>query len=337
MEDGDSPEVYGRLKKFLTEEMRQSHIYQPLMLKELLQSGGAATTEAIARAILEQDPTQVDYYSTVVKNMVGRVLTRNRKITTKDGDRYRIEGAERLTHEQVEELVTICDERIAGYLKKRGDDLWEHRRRGRRPVSGSVRYEVLARAAFRCELCGVSADEKNLEVDHIRPRSLGGKDGLENYQALCYSCNAAKRNTDDRDFRGLNTLYDHRDDGCLFCRVQQGDAPRIVSQNSLAFAVRDAFPVTPLHTLVIPKRHVPDYFGLKQPEVNAIHQLIAEQREVLLREDAGIEGFNVGSNSGEVAGQSVFHCHIHIIPRRCGDVPEPRGGVRNLIPGKGSY
>jgi diadenosine tetraphosphate (Ap4A) HIT family hydrolase len=203
-------------------------------------------------------------------------------------------------------------------------------------VSGSVRYEVLARAAFRCELCGVPADERNLEVDHIRPKSLGGRDGLENYQALCYSCNAAKRNTDDRDFRGLKTLYDHRERDCLFCQVQQGDAPRIVAQNSLAFAIRDGFPVTPLHTLVIPRRHVPDYFGLKQAETNAIHQLITEQRFVLLRKDPSIEGFNVGSNIGEVAGQSVFHCHVHVIPRRRGDVPEPRGGVRNVIPWKGN-
>jgi 5-methylcytosine-specific restriction endonuclease McrA len=78
----------------------------------------------------------------------------------------------------------------------------------------------LSRAKFRCELCGICADEKNLEVDHIVPKSLGGKDELSNFQALCYSCNAAKRNTDNTDFRLFKTLYEHREENCLFCDVQ---------------------------------------------------------------------------------------------------------------------
>src|SRR5208283_2369132 len=112
-----------------------------------------------------------------------------------------------LSDEQRKDLMRICDQSIKSYLEARGEAIWSHRRRGHRPISGSIRYEVLARAAFRCELCGVSADERNLEVDHIHPKSLGGKDDLENYQALCYSCNAAKRNTDDEDFRDLKGFY----------------------------------------------------------------------------------------------------------------------------------
>ncbi len=196
---------------------------------------------------------------------------------------------------------------------------------------------VFERAGTRCEACGVSIDEMTLEVDHIEPKSLGGKDEIDNYQALCYVCNSSKRNTSSTDFHKLSRLYDERQGGCLFCDVQVSDTQRMVSENALAYATRDAFPVTAHHTLIIPKRHVIDYFGLKQPEINAINRLLTDQKELLQKLDSTIEGFNVGMNCGEVAGQSVFHCHVHLIPRRKGDTPSPRGGVRHVIPAKGNY
>jgi ATP adenylyltransferase len=326
---------YERLKTFLTEDMRQSHVYQPVMVKELLEKGGSSKTADIAQAILSRDPTQLEYYLQVVKNLVGRVLTRNRGITTKEGDTYSLIGAADLSERQRKELVHICDESIDGYLKARGQTIWSHRRRGRRSINGSIRYRVLVRAASRCEACGVSNDERMLEVDHIEPKCLGGKDEMENYQALCCSCNAAKRNADKTDFRELKRLYAQREVGCLFCDAQVSDTKRISAENALAYATRDAFPVTAFHTLIIPKRHVVDYFGLKQPEINGINRLLAEQKESLQKLDSSIEGFNVGINCGEAAGQSVFHCHVHLIPRRTGDVPSPRGGVRHVIPYKG--
>jgi len=124
---------------------------------------------------------------------------------------------------------------------------------------------------------------------------------------------------------------------CIFCDLQSLDRRRIIDENNLAYAIRDGFPVTKFHTLFITKRHVSDYFGLTQPELNAINLLIDRQRELLNKSDESIDGYNIGINCGETAGQSVFHCHIHLIPRRKGDVENPRGGVRNLIPGKGSY
>lgn len=317
--------------------MRMSQVYQPVMLMELLKNSGTATVKQIAQSILNKDPTQIDYFSEVVKNMVGRVLTKNRGITEKTNDSYQLIGANELSPAQVSELISLCENRISEFEKQRGETVWEHRRRGHRPISGSVRYEVLKRASFRCELCGVSADEKNIEVDHIHPKSLGGKDDLSNYQALCYSCNAAKRNTDSTDFRGLKTNYEHRSESCLFCDVQTKDRNRIVTENSLAYTTRDGFPVTNGHTLLIPKRHVLDYFGLTQAEINAIHQLMSVEKKSLEKGDSTITGFNIGMNCGETAGQSVFHCHVHLIPRRTGDVESPRGGVRHIIPHKGHY
>jgi len=197
-----------------------------------------------------------------------------------------------------------------------------------------VKYDVLKRARFRCELCGVSADEKALEVDHIIPRNHGGSDDPTNLQSLCYSCNAMKRDRDDTDFRAIRESYHHRDPGCVFCAIEQ---ERVIAENELAFVIRDGFPVTPLHHLIIPKRHVTGYFELGQAEINAVNQLLHQAKKIIEEADAGVSGFNVGVNTGESAGQTIFHCHIHMIPRRVGDVPNPRGGVRHTIPGKGNY
>jgi diadenosine tetraphosphate (Ap4A) HIT family hydrolase len=329
---------FKQLKHFINKEMSMSHIYQPLMLIELLKEmDGKATVKDIAQAILNKDPTQIEYFSQVVKNMVGRVLTKNHEIATKDKDVYSLIGSEYLSNKEAEELIELCEQKIAEFEAKRGESIWNHRRRGHRPISGSIRYQVLSRARGRCELCGITNEQKMLEVDHIFPKSLGGKDDLSNYQALCYSCNAAKRNTDDTDFRLFKTLYEHREENCLFCDIQANDRKRIIAENNLAYAIRDGFPVTDGHTLFIPKRHVSDYFGLVQSEVNAINLLVQAQRTLLMASDSKIEGFNIGMNCGEVSGQTVFHCHVHLIPRRKGDVANPRGGVRHIIADKGFY
>ena len=105
----------------------------------------------------------------------------------------------------------------------------------------------------------------------------------------------------------------------------------------MAYAIRDGFAVSEHHSLFIPKRHVLDYFGLTQAEVNAINQLIHSQKAYLDGIDKTINGYNIGMNCGETAGQSVWHCHVHLIPRRKGDVESPKGGVRHVIPNKGHY
>ena len=121
---------------------------------------------------------------------------------------------------------------------------------------------------------------------------------------------------------------------CLFCTIPK---PRIILENTLAYAIYDGFPVTTHHALVIPKRHVLDYFELSTEELLACDALLKQLRLDILAKDSGVKGFNIGMNAGEAAGQTIFHCHIHLIPRRVGDVDNPRGGVRHLIPGKGYY
>jgi len=121
---------------------------------------------------------------------------------------------------------------------------------------------------------------------------------------------------------------------CLFCEIPPD---RVITSNELAYAIRDGFPVTHLHSLVIPKSHKIDYFSLSKDELLACDQLLRSLKEEIQTSDSEVTGFNIGLNAGESAGQTVFHCHFHLIPRRDGDVDEPKGGIRHLIPGKGHY
>jgi ATP adenylyltransferase len=325
------------LEEYINKRMQMSHIYQPVMLKVLLENSGEASVDQIASALLTYDQSQVEYYGKRTKQMVGKVLTKNGVVEPIRSGRatkgYRL-NSEALTEAQRASLIAKCDKSISDYLDKRGDRIWQHRASESGYVSGSTRYNVLKRAKYRCELCGAHETQVALHVDHIMPRSKGGPDDLSNFQALCQTCNTNKRAEDDTDFRGILDSYSDRDADCVFCNNCAG---RIIAENELCFAIRDGFPVTDLHTLIIPKRHVADYFDLYQPELNAIHDLLSRQRQSIMHEDKTVTGINVGINAGKSAGQTVFHVHIHLIPRRNGDVEEPRGGVRGVIPRKQSY
>ena len=121
---------------------------------------------------------------------------------------------------------------------------------------------------------------------------------------------------------------------CLFCNIKESGA---AIENTLAYVSYDTYPVSDLHCLIIPKRHVKDYFELTKDEVIACNELIKRIKEEILLKDPSVKGFNIGSNVGKTAGQSVMHCHIHLIPRRVGDVENPQGGIRSVIPHKQHY
>ena len=121
---------------------------------------------------------------------------------------------------------------------------------------------------------------------------------------------------------------------CLFCNIKESD---LVKENDLAYASYDSYPVSEGHCLIIPKRHVKDFFDLSNDEIIACNDLIKEIKNEIIKKDNSVKGFNVGSNAGKISGQSILHCHIHLIPRRPGDVENPQGGVRSVIPSKQHY
>ena len=121
---------------------------------------------------------------------------------------------------------------------------------------------------------------------------------------------------------------------CIFCKIRKEE---LQFENQLAYSSTDNYPVSEFHSLIVPKRHVETYFELTNDEIQACNELILKTKEKILKEDSTVKGFNIGTNSGKVAGQSIMHCHIHLIPRREGDVENPQGGVRSVIPLKQHY
>ncbi len=120
---------------------------------------------------------------------------------------------------------------------------------------------------------------------------------------------------------------------CAFCTLPSA---RVIDENATTIAVRDAYPVSPGHTLLIPKRHTGSFFGLSEQERSELFSML-DRAKLLLDEEFQPQGYNIGINDGAAAGQTVPHLHVHLIPRFDGDLPDPRGGVRWVIPDKAKY
>jgi diadenosine tetraphosphate (Ap4A) HIT family hydrolase len=183
----------------------------------------------------------------------------------------------------------------------------------------------------RCAVCGTTARETTFQVDHILPRSEGGSDELSNLQVLCARCDQADSNRDAANFTESPLEYDET---CRFCWRR---AEWTVAEHGTVWALRDGHPVSDGHHLVLPKRHTESFFTMTERERFDANELLQTLREELMAADKTIEGFNIGANCGAVAGQTIFHAHIHLIPRRKGDTQSAKGGVRGVIPEKMHY
>jgi diadenosine tetraphosphate (Ap4A) HIT family hydrolase len=250
-------------------------------------------------------------------------------VVTKAGDLVSL-TVPRLDLGQRSLLRLACEQKLRKLVADRGLKTW--RILDDDPVPDDVRYRLLKAGGMRCALCGTTSRDRELHIDHIRPRSRGGVTADENLQVLCDRCNLGKGNKDDTDFRPGPV---ERADGCAFCAPDF--EKRVVLENGPVVAVEDAYPVTKGHHLVVTKRHAPDWFAMTEEERRLANDVIREISTRLRAADQRIAGFNVGTNAGEAAGQTVEHAHIHLIPRRRGDTPRPRGGVRGAIPGRMSY
>lgn len=123
---------------------------------------------------------------------------------------------------------------------------------------------------------------------------------------------------------------------CLLCELP-GDKFTILDENDLCLVLEDSYPVSEGHCLVIPRRHAPTFFEMNAEEIVAVKELLHRSKARLQEMDDSITGFNIGMNCGKSGGQSVFHAHVHFIPRRDGDQENPQGGVRKIFPEKAQY
>ncbi len=323
--------TYADLAEFLEKKMSMSHIYQPLLVKSLVDSGGTATLRQLAQHFLSEDESQLLYYVRRIKEMPLKVLLRH-GVVTRSGDLVSL-SVGHLDLQQRAHIKMLCEERLRGFVQKRGLGTWDYRLLDVDPVPDSLRYRVLKEAGGRCALCGVTSRERPIDVDHIIPRNRGGKTEQSNLQALCSKCNRSKRDQDDTDFRKLPEILP--DASCPFCDKRVVRAAE--AENGSVVAIRDKFPVTPGHLLILPRRHVPDWFSMTSVERGDTEELLRVLQQRILQADKRVKGFNIGMNCGADAGQTVPHAHTHLIPRRAGDVDNPTGGVRGVIPEKRIY
>ena len=121
---------------------------------------------------------------------------------------------------------------------------------------------------------------------------------------------------------------------CLFCNIKESGCAH---ENNLAFASYDSYPVSKYHCLIIPKRHINDFFDLTTEELLSCNDIIKKAKDEIINKDKTVKGFNLGTNIGKISGQTILHCHFHLIPRREGDVESPQGGVRSVIPKRQHY
>lgn len=323
--------TYEELVDFLERKMSMSHVYQPLLVRALVDAGGVATVRQLAHVFLAQDESQLLYYEKRIREMPLKVLKRHAVITS-DGQLVSL-NVNILTLQQKAHIRMVCEQRLQSFVQKRGIGIWDYRLLDEEPIPDSLRFLVLKAAGGRCELCGISVKDRPLDVDHIIPRSRGGKTELANLQALCSKCNRSKRNQDETDFRSWP--HPSADPDCVFCGPDL--MSRAIEKNGSVLAIMDRYPVTPGHVLVVTIRHTPDWFSMTQGERLDADQLMRVLQARIKAKDNKVMGFNIGSNCGDAAGQTVAHAHIHLIPRRVGDIDNPRGGIRGVIPERRVY
>jgi ATP adenylyltransferase len=164
----------------------------------------------------------------------------------------------------------LCEQRLQAFVQKRGIGIWDYRLLDEEPIPDSLRFLVLKAAGGCCPLCRISAKERPIDVDHIIPRSRGGKTELANLQALCSKCNRSKRNQDETDFTPWPLPATVST--CVCCQPEV--ISKAIERNGSVFAIHDRHPVTPGHLLVIPVRHAPDFFSMTDAERRDADQLL---------------------------------------------------------------
>lgn len=227
---------YDKLSRFIRKEMRMTHIYQPIMIRTLLEAdSNTATADDIARDIVSVDPILLEYYKGRVRVWPHKTLLKHKIVSHKRGGVYALRLDRPLTREESKKLAEMCELRLQEFIDK-DPAIKRMRALNDGPIPGSMRYDVLARSKGVCVGCGTKSSEAKLHVDHITPRSRNGRTILENLQALCGPCNTAKRDRDETDFLKWQKRLQFRRPGCQLCSSSTPEPP--IMDNAMARAIR---------------------------------------------------------------------------------------------------
>ena len=261
------------LVDFIKHKMRMSHIYQPLLIQSLVESGGQATLRELAVKFLTEEEAEIREMMKTIKKMPVHVLSAKNKSRKKPIVEEE-DGVVRLLVEPSDlkersEILGACARRLHEYVAKRGEGIWNHKWLDS-PTGGAMRFKVLEAGGRRCALCGITSKDRALDVDHIVPHSKGGPSTFENLQILCSKCNRSKGNRSQTDFRVAEPPASGYE-GCALCALPA--LKEFPSENDLARAVKVVKSgITAIH--IIPKRHVNRYLDLTSNEVLAMHDLL---------------------------------------------------------------
>ena len=295
-----------------------TEVYQPLIIRTLIENGGFASTRQLALAVLPYDTSQVEYYEVIMKRWPKKTLKRHEVITYRRGEFALNTDISLLSENQKKEITSLCTKKIQGFLNARLAR--QHKVKIPTHITGLMRYEVLKLAKGRCSLCGVTKEERALDVDHIIPRSLGGKTEFANLQALCYVCNRSKGNQDKTDFR--NSINPVKNPNCRLCCSGQS----VTDQNYRAFALSEKENSPLENIIVVPKRHVSSFFDLDQKEVNDCYALLRKGRKSFHNQHTNLK-FEISISEIHQYGNENDHTYIRLIPHW--------GSVSSLVPKRG--
>lgn len=296
---------YSRLEHFIKKEMSMTHIYQPVMIKKLLESGNRATKVDIAKEFVDLDNSLLKYYEGRVMTWPKITLTKHKIVRYKKNVFTLL--LEDITEKQRKRLIELCDLRTDEYVEK-----FQNRigiKKTRNPISSSIRYDIIAKAKGICVACGITGQKRQLDVDHIVPLNVGGTNDPCNLQVLCSRCNRQKRDRDKTDFVRWHKRLKHKNPGCGLCKATP------VQSNTLASTIPSDIPDADLHHLVYPHRHVSSFFDLIPAEKSHCIALLDSLKKDIVETDRTISGFQVSFDSRLEPGRHA-HCHINVVPTR---------------------
>jgi len=297
---------YSEMEHFVHKKMKMTHVYQPLMIKTLLESGSlTATVEDIARRFVGIDIPVLDYYKKIVKRWPHKTLKSHNVVEyDRRHQSYRLLLDSNTSQGQIDRLVELCDLRLKEFIDR---DRWIRTRhqRAERSSLGSLRYDILAKSKATCVACGIKSTEAFLHVDHIVPIACGGPDTPENMQALCDRCNQQKRDRDDTDFLLWHKQMQFaRSPKCRLCNGRHKTL-----DNRLAYAVMGT-PSSDYTSFVTPVRHVGSLVEMIPAEKQLCLMLVDQVIENLKRDFPKTRFGVTGLDSSDAT-----HCQIHI--RKC--------------------
>ena len=263
---------------FIDNRMRMSHIYQPLLLRILVEAGGTATIRQLAHGFLAQDESQLRYYENRIKQMPVPVL-KKRGVISKEGELVSL-NCKKLTFEQKAQVVMSCEKRLQQFIIERGLDLWGYRLLDTDPIPGSLRYRVLKESGGRmCQLW--CSPRKNAHwmwtTSFLNPRAV--KMYAKTFKSFVPSA-IRRRETRIALISVMICLLIRFPTVNFVTRISRG---RIIEELDTVVAIKDGYPVTKGHLLVIPKRHAPEYFDLSDAERRDVDSLLKFLKQQMIK------------------------------------------------------